>query len=59
MQNLLQRVRVDMIQTRTLNIDPEWYFETVGRAANPLGMRTAIQAIRDAGVRVGNFTHTH
>jgi pyruvate-formate lyase-activating enzyme len=59
MQALLQRVRVDMIQTRTLNIDPEWYFETVGRPANPRGMRAAIEAIREAGVRVGNFTHTH
>jgi pyruvate-formate lyase-activating enzyme len=59
MQALLRRVRVDMIQTRTLNIDPEWYFETVGRPANPLGMRAAIAAIREAGVRVGNFTHTH
>jgi hypothetical protein len=59
MNALLQGVRVDMIQTRTLNIDPEWYFETVGRPANPVGMRAAIQAIREAGVRVGNFTHTH
>lgn len=59
MQSLLRNARIDMIQTRTLNIDPEWYFETVGRPANPLGMRAAIEAIRDAGVRVGNFTHTH
>jgi pyruvate-formate lyase-activating enzyme len=59
MNALLQQVRIDMIQTRTLNIDPEWYFETVGRPANPVGMRAAIQAIRDAGVQVGNFTHTH
>lgn len=55
----LADVRVDMIQTRTLNIDPEWYFEAVGRPENPLGMRTAIAAIRERGVRVGNFTHTH
>lgn len=59
MRRLLENVSVDMIQTRTLNIDPEWYFETVGRPANPLGMRTAIEAIRQAGVAVGNFTHTH
>ena len=59
MDAFLSGVRVSMIQTRTLNIDPEWYFATVGRPRNPLGMRTAIARIREAGVRVGNFTHTH
>ena len=50
---------VGMVQTRTLNIDPEWYFGAVGRPRRPLGMRYAIERIREAGVRVGNFTHTH
>ncbi|HZT14096.1 MAG TPA: hypothetical protein VFA29_14955, partial [Candidatus Baltobacteraceae bacterium] len=59
MEELLSGVRVDMIQTRTLNIDPEWYFGAVGRPKKPLGMRWAVQRIRAAGVRVGNFTHTH
>lgn len=59
MQQLLGEVRVDMIQTRTLNIDPEWYFATVGRPRRPIGMRSALAAIRQAGVAVGNFTHTH
>ncbi|MGZ3495941.1 MAG: radical SAM protein [Vulcanimicrobiaceae bacterium] len=59
MNAFLDGVRVTMIQTRTLNIDPEWYFEAVGRPRNPLGMRSAIEAIRKHGVRVGNFTHTH
>jgi pyruvate-formate lyase-activating enzyme len=59
MRSFLSQVRVDMIQTRTLNIDPETYFERVGRPQNPIGMRAAIEAIRDAHVRVGNFTHTH
>lgn len=59
MERLLDDVRVDMIQTRTLNIDPEWYFAAVGRPVGPLGMRRAIAAIRARGVRVGNFTHTH
>jgi pyruvate-formate lyase-activating enzyme len=59
MQALLDDVRVDMIQTRTLNIDPEWYFATVGRPLRPIGMRAALTAIRRAGVAVGNFTHTH
>lgn len=59
MRTFLQNAGVMMIQTRTLNIDPEWYFATVGRPANPLGMRAAIGAIRECGVAVGNFTHTH
>ncbi|HZZ64394.1 MAG TPA: radical SAM protein [Candidatus Baltobacteraceae bacterium] len=59
MRDFLHDVPVDMIQTRTLNIDPEWYFSTVGRPAHPIGMQTAITAMREAGARVGNFTHTH
>jgi pyruvate-formate lyase-activating enzyme len=59
MTAFLRDVRVDMVQTRTLNIDPEWYFGAVGRPRNPLGMRHAIEAIAQAAVRVGNFTHTH
>jgi pyruvate-formate lyase-activating enzyme len=59
MTAFLASVRVAMIQTRTLNIDPEWYFDAVGRPRNPLGMREAIAAIRSAHVAVGNFTHTH
>ncbi len=59
MQAFLRDVPVAMIQTRTLNIDPEWYFGAVGRPRNPLGMREAIGAVRNAGVLVGNFTHTH
>lgn len=59
MQHFLQETPVTMVQTRTLNIDPAWYFAAVGRPQNPLGMREAIEAIRKAGARVGNFTHTH
>lgn len=59
MRAFLDDVPVDMIQTRTLNIDPEWYFSSVGRPARPIGMQAAIAAVRQAGVRVGNFTHTH
>ena len=49
---------VAMVQTRTLNIDPERYFGAVGRPKAPLGMRHAIEAMRRL-TRVGNFTHTH
>ena len=59
MSEFLREAHVAMIQTRTLNIDPEWYFNAVGRPLNPLGMRRAIDAIRSSHVTVGNFTHTH
>ena len=55
----LREVRVDLVQTRTLNIDPHVYFACAGRPQNPLGMRRALDGIRAAGARVGNFTHTH
>jgi pyruvate-formate lyase-activating enzyme len=54
----LRRVSVAMVQTRTLNIDPHWYFSTVGRPERPIGMRNAIEAMRSL-TRIGNFTHTH
>jgi molybdenum cofactor biosynthesis enzyme MoaA len=50
---------VAMIQTRTLNIDPEVYFERVGRPIEPLGMRTALARIERLGITLGNFTQTH
>jgi len=58
MTAFLRKVRVDMIQTRTLNIDPHRYFNMVGRPEKPIGMRQAIEAMRQL-TRVGNFTHTH
>jgi pyruvate-formate lyase-activating enzyme len=59
MTEFLASSPVAMIQTRTLNIDPEWYFDACGRPKAPVGMRKAIEAIRNVGVAVGNFTHTH
>jgi pyruvate-formate lyase-activating enzyme len=50
---------VTMIQTRTLNIDPDVYFERVGRPTEPLGMRAALERIERLGVALGNFTHAH
>ena len=58
MDECLREVPVAMIQTRTLNIDPHWYFAAVGRPSHPVGMRRALEAIR-ARTAVGNFTHTH
>jgi pyruvate-formate lyase-activating enzyme len=50
---------VSLVQTRTLNIDPDVYFARVGRPAEPLGMREALERIRRVGIALGNFTHTH
>ena len=58
MEAFLRESPPAMVQTRTLNIDPARYFEAVGRSIKPLGMRRAIEAIREV-TRVGNFTHTH
>lgn len=51
--------RVAMIQTRTLNIDPEVYFARVGRPRDPIGMRVALERLEALGIALGNFTHTH
>jgi pyruvate-formate lyase-activating enzyme len=56
-ESFLSGVRVEMIQTRALNIDPERYFALVGRPREPLGMRTALQRLAATGARLGNFTH--
>ncbi|MBV9234121.1 MAG: radical SAM protein [Candidatus Eremiobacteraeota bacterium] len=58
MDEFLGSCPVAMVQTRTLNIDPELYFEAVGRPRAPIGMRAAIARLQ-ALTRVGNFTHTH
>lgn len=50
---------VSLVQTRTLNIDPDVYFGRVGRPVDPLGMHEALRRITALGVAVGNFTHTH
>lgn len=50
---------VALVQTRTLNIDPDVYFARVGRPLEPLGMREALGRIARLGVALGNFTHTH
>jgi pyruvate-formate lyase-activating enzyme len=59
LERFLREHPVAMIQTRTLNIDPELYFAQVGRPAEPLGMREALGRIERLGVSLGNFTHTH
>lgn len=58
-ETFLSAHRVAMVQTRTLNIDPERYFAAVGRPSAPLGMREALTRIERLGIALGNFTHTH
>ena len=59
LEHFLRAHRVAMVQTRTLNIDPERYFAQVGRPREPLGMREALHRIEQLGIPLGNFTHTH
>ena len=59
LERFLSAHRVAMVQTRTLNIDPERYFASVGRPGEPLGMREALLRIERLGIPLGNFTHTH
>ena len=59
LERFLGTHRVAMVQTRTLNIDPERYFASVGRPNDPLGMRAALHRIQQLGIALGNFTHTH
>ena len=58
-EKFLRAHPVALVQTRTLNIDPDVYFARVGRPAEPLGMREALRRIGALGVALGNFTHTH
>lgn len=58
-ERFLRAHPVALVQTRTLNIDPERYFATVGRPVEPLGMREALRRIERLGIPLGNFTHTH
>ena len=59
LERVLGAHRVAMVQTRTLNIDPERYFTSVGRPRDPIGMRAALERIQRLGISLGNFTHTH
>ncbi|HXP94886.1 MAG TPA: radical SAM protein [Candidatus Binatia bacterium] len=56
METFLRDVRPALIQTRTLNIDPDVYFACVGRPAEPLGMLHALDRIGRCGIEIGNVT---
>jgi pyruvate-formate lyase-activating enzyme len=56
---MLHKFPIEMVQTRTLNVDPETYFAAVGRPQRAtVGMRAWFDwlAAEFPGVRIGNFT---
>jgi pyruvate-formate lyase-activating enzyme len=56
---LLKKFPIGMVQTRTLNVDPETYFAAVGRPNRAtIGMRAWFDwlAVQFPSVRIGNFT---
>jgi len=57
--DMLRAYPISMVQTRTLNIDPQMYFQAVGRPQErPYGMRSWLAWLKSNfdGLRVGNFT---
>jgi len=56
---ILHKFPIEMVQTRTLNVDPEIYFAAVGRPSRAtIGMRGWFDwlAAEFSVVRIGNFT---
>jgi hypothetical protein len=47
--NLIENQKPDLIQLRNLNMDPDWYFETVGYAPRkpPMGIRTWLHKLQE------------
>lgn len=63
LKKFLRKTKIDMIQTRNLNIDPEWYGESLGLSkleGKPVGMVPWIQGIRKEfpEVKLGYFNPT-
>ena len=56
---LLREMRPDLIQWRNLNLDPEWYWETVRpfTGGRPLGIATILARVRREfpSIRFGYF----
>jgi len=57
--SLIEKHEPDLIQLRNLNMDPDWYFETVGHDTDvpPLGIRTWLANLKQAfpALRFGYF----
>ena len=56
--NFLRKFPVNMIQTRNLNIDPDYYLELIGfRESEPMGIARLVGLLREKfpGVRLGYY----
>ena len=64
LKKLLKKYKIDMIQTRNLNIDPQWFIEKMGLSSlrgKPLGMVSWVDEIRKCfpDVKLGYFNPTY
>jgi len=64
LKKLLKKCKIDMIQTRNLNIDPQWFIEKMGLSSlrgKPLGMVSWVDEIRKCfpDVKLGYFNPTY
>jgi len=57
LRTFLTATPVALVQTRTLNIDPERYRTLLGPARRPLGMLRLLATLAELAIPVGNFTH--
>jgi hypothetical protein len=56
--DFLHRFPVSMIQTRNMNIDPDYYFEMIGyRESEPLGIRELLALLKEQfpAIRLGYY----
>jgi len=57
--SFIMETRINMIQTRNLNIDPEWYIDKAGidRRNRPVGMRKWVSVVKkqNPGMMLGYF----
>lgn len=58
LEKFLARFPVSMIQTRNLNLDPDFYLDMIGfRESDPVGVRTLVNMLRESfpGTRLGYY----
>ncbi len=58
LRGFLSRFPVNMIQTRNLNLDPDYYFDMIGfRDSEPLGVANLLRLLREEnpGMRLGYY----
>ena len=57
---MLTTTRTQLVQLRNLNLDPEQLFASMdGIQFAPLGIRSMAERFRQAGLKVGSYTHAH